>query len=100
MVSENQKSMSVSSGSSLAGDADQVWESTAQCRSPYFSFQDILLADEEELDFYAILNVPRDVFPFVPMCCLFNGLFQGYRRRNHESVSTQMSYFPPRPSHK
>ena len=37
--------MSVSSGSSLCGDTDQ----------------DLLLDDEEEIDFYAVLNVPRDV---------------------------------------
>ncbi|XGW08081.1 hypothetical protein V3C99_010865 [Haemonchus contortus] len=36
--------MSVSSGSSLCGDRDQ----------------DLLLDDEEDIDFYAILNVPRD----------------------------------------
>lgn len=37
--------MSVSSGSSLCGEQDQ----------------DLLLDEEEEIDFYAILNVPKNV---------------------------------------
>ncbi|CAJ0958590.1 unnamed protein product, partial [Mesorhabditis belari] len=49
--------MSISSGDSLAGDADQ----------------DLLLDEEEELDFYAILNVPRDA--------LAEEITKSYRRR-------------------
>lgn len=45
--------MSVSSGSSLCGDADQ----------------DLLIDEEEDIDFYAVLNVPRDVSVFI--CVLF-----------------------------
>lgn len=38
--------MSMSSSSSICGDEDG----------------DLLLDEEEEIDFYAILNVPKDVF--------------------------------------
>ena len=43
--------MSVSSGSSVCGDGEQGF----------------LLDEEEEIDFYAILNVPRDVSPCVSL---------------------------------
>ncbi|KAK5979421.1 DnaJ subfamily C member 11, partial [Trichostrongylus colubriformis] len=67
--------MSVSSGSSLCGDHDQ----------------DLLLDEEEDIDFYAILNVPKDVSNRI-LCLLadrFLALLDPKKRAIYDALGVQ-----------